>query len=249
MRKVFISGSIAIKKLPMPVQESLTNIIEAGMEILIGDADGIDTMVQNYCKLASYNNVTVYSIYRPPRYIERGFKSKYVSPMINSKKERDLQQEKDAAMTFDSDYSFVIWDGKSKGSYRNIIRAIDNGKKIKLYLAEKDGFVEQKRITSNEIEYIYRKSNGYTAAEVVEYLRTEGEEYFQQTRAFNEFLIEHKIIKKEDGVYLPMPNYEKLFMIDRYRGKIRGIRFKNEFIGWLEDWIRQMMPPKQQSLL
>ncbi len=114
MNKVFISGSIAIKKIPTSIEKSINKIIETGMEILVGDAEGIDTMVQNYCKRLNYYNVTVYSIYASPRYMVSDFRKKYIIPRSDSKKERELQQEKDAAMTTASDYSLVIWDGKSK---------------------------------------------------------------------------------------------------------------------------------------
>ena len=248
MNKVFISGSIVIKKIPPCVEKSINKIIESGMEILVGDADGIDTKVQNYCKKLNYYNVTVYSIYASPRYMASDFKKKYIIPRSESKKERELQQEKDEAMTMDSDYSLVIWDGKSKGSYNNIIRAIENHKKVKLYLSEIDQFVDPKKITKIEIEYLYRKNNGYSAAEVIEYLKNEGEEFFQQTRAFNKCLLEYKIIKKEDGIYLPMPDYENLFMIEKYRGKTKGIRFTNDFINWIEKWVKKIKPPEEQSL-
>tara|TARA_R110002049_G_scaffold164208_1_gene330263 strand:- start:210 stop:755 length:546 start_codon:yes stop_codon:yes gene_type:complete len=176
------------------------------------------------------------------------FDSKFILPKTDSKKERELQKEKDAAMTLDSDYSFVVWDGKSKGSYNNILRAIENNKKVKIYLNTENDFLESSKITSSEIEFIYRSNNGYTAAEVIEYLKSEGEDYFQQTRAFNKCLLENNIIKKEDGIYLPMPDYSDLFMIEKYRGKVSGIKFKNEFINWVETWVKKIKPPEEQSL-
>jgi len=248
MKKVFISGSISIKKLPVVVEESLDNIFKEGMEILVGDADGIDTMVQNYCKRANYGKVTVYSIYPTPRYMVNGFNKKYIKPKSDSKKERELQKEKDEAMTLDSEYSFVIWDGKSKGSFSNVVRALENNKKIKLYLSDINGYMQQSKITKTEIEFIYRKNNGYSAAEVVEYLKSIGENFFPYTRAFNKKLIDHKIIKKEDVVYVPMPKYKKLFMIDKYRGKVTGIRFTNEFIDWVEKWVKKIRPPEEPNL-
>ncbi|MBD3843290.1 MAG: hypothetical protein IE909_15700 [Campylobacterales bacterium] len=248
MNRVFISGSISIKKLPVAVEASLDNIFKKGMEILVGDADGIDTMVQNYCKRANYRKVTVYSIYPTPRYMVNGFNKKYIIPKSDSKRERDLQKEKDEAMTLDSEYSFVIWDGKSKGSFSNVVRALENNKKIKLYLSDIDDYMQQSKITKTEIEFVYRKNNGYSAAEVVEYLKREGENVFQHTRAFNKALIDHKVIKKEDGVYVPMPEYKELFMIDKNRGKVTGIRFKNEFINWVEKWVKKIRPPEEQSL-
>lgn len=248
MNKVFISGSITIKVLPQCVKESINKIIDKSMGILVGDADGVDSIVQDYCSQLGYSNVTVYSIYNQPRYKVREFGSKYIIPKSDSKKERELQQEKDAAMTIDADYSLVIWDGRSKGSYQNIIRAIDNNKKVKLYLVCEGRFQEQEKINKNEVEYIYRTNNGYSAAEIVEYLKNEGEEYLQDTRALNKLLLSLDVIKKEDSIYLPMPDYEYLFMIDEYRGKTKGIRFTNQFINWFEDKLKKIKPLEEQSL-
>lgn len=248
MSKVFISGSIKINQLPKIVEKSLDKIINNDMEILVGDADGIDKMVQNYCKRVNYSNVTVYSIYSPPRYVASKFKTKCIVPKIESKKERELQKEKDEAMTLDSDYSFIIWDGKSKGSYSNIIRAIENSKKLKVFLIEIDDFLQQNKISISGIEQIFRKNNGYSAAEVVEYLKNHGEDFFLSTKIFNKTLLEHHIIKKEDGVYYPIPEYENLFLIDRFKGKSIGIRFTNSFITWVEKWIKTIKPPEEKSL-
>ena len=54
MSKVFISGSIAIKKLPLEVIGSIKKIIDNNFEILVGDADGIDKLIQDYCLSENY---------------------------------------------------------------------------------------------------------------------------------------------------------------------------------------------------
>lgn len=249
MSKVFISGSISIKTLPSCVKESIKKVISQNMEILIGDAGGIDSIVQHFCKSQGYYNVTVYSIYPVPRYIIDGFKSSFILLKTESKKERERQAEKDKAMTLDSDFSLIIWDGKSKGSYRNALRAIENHKKTKIYLDCEDRFLCQEKNNELEIEYIFRKNNGYTAAEVVDYLISEGEDFFKNAREFNKCLIENKIIKKEDDIYKPMLGYEHLFFIEEYRGKNKGIKFKNEFVNWVEKWLKEIKPPEQSELL
>jgi hypothetical protein len=248
MSSVFISGSIAIKKLPQLVEMSLKKIIEQNIEVVVGDADGIDKTIQNYCKKMNYSNVTVYSIYSVPRNFIKGFKKKHISISIDSKSEREKQRVKDEAMTIETDYSFIIWDGKSKGSYQNALRALDYQKKIRIYLNQNNTFLMPKKVTENEIEFIYRDNNGYTAKEVVEYLQNEGEDFFQQTRSLNSCLLENQIIKKEAGIYSPMPKYENLFLIDKYRGKVKGIKFKNDFIEWVETWIKEIKPPQELSL-
>ncbi len=248
MNKVFISGSIAVKKLPKEVIKSIDKIISQNFIILVGDAPGIDTLVQNYCRGRNYSNVTVYSIHSPPRYKVNTFKHKFILPKIESKKERELQQEKDKAMTFDSDYSLVVWDGKSKGSYSNILRAIKNDKKVKVFYQPENQYLEAEKVNSNEIEFVYRKNNGYAAKEVVELLLSEGEEFFQNTRMLNKYLLDYDIIIKEDGIYKPSDGYEELFIIDKYRGKTKGIKFKNEFINWIENWVKQIKIPEQQGM-
>jgi hypothetical protein len=239
---VFISGSITIKKLPNCVKESIDAICKSGMKILVGDATGIDTMVQDYCKQIGYDSVLVYSIYQTPRYKVSGFKSKFLDVQSDSKKERERQREKDSAMTLESDYSLVVWDGVSKGSYGNIIRALENGKKVKVFLKEVNSYLPQSKISKNEIEFVFRKNNGYTAAEVVEYLQNEGLEFFKNTRAFNKYLLENNIIKKEDGIYLPSDDFKNLFIIYKYHGVVKGIKFTDDFISWIEDRIRKNHP-------
>jgi hypothetical protein len=236
--KVFISGSIAITKLSNDVKESIDKIIANQFEILVGDADGIDKLVQNYCLDMNYFNITVYSITSIPRYkASNHFQMKKVFVGEDIKKERERQQEKDKAMTEESDYSLIIWDGKSKGSYANIVRALENGKKVKVYLDER--FLEPEKTTKEEIDFVYRANNGYTASEVVEFLKESFCDFFTKTQDLNKYLLQKAILTKDNGVYIPNKEYEELFFVDKYRGKITGIRFKNEFIDWIESMLKK----------
>ena len=65
--KVFISGSISIKKLPNKVINSLNKIKENNFEVLVGDAKGIDSLIQDFYQ--DYENVTIYTAEETPRYI------------------------------------------------------------------------------------------------------------------------------------------------------------------------------------
>jgi hypothetical protein len=226
---VFISGSIAIKTLSQEVKNSIHKIVDNQMEILLGDANGIDSLVQDYCVSLNYFNVTVYSISSQARYrASDKFVLKTVTVLPETKGGRERQQQKDKAMTEDSQYSFVIWDGKSKGSYSNILRALEQDKKVKLYAENR--FLEQSEINSTNIEAIYRKNSGYTAFEVVQQLKN----IFHRTQDLNRYLVKNSIIKKDKNVYEPMSQYEDLFIVDRYRGRVRGIKFRGEFLGWIE---------------
>jgi len=238
MSQVFISGSIAITQLSNDVKESIDKIITNQLEILVGDADGIDKLVQNYCLEKNYFNITVYSITSIPRYkASDRFQMKKVFVSEDIKKERERQQEKDKMMTVDSDYSLVIWDGKSKGSYANILQAMDNNKKVKVYLNDK--FLDADKTTREEVEFVYRANNGYTASEVVEFLKESFCDFFTKTHDLNKYLLQKAILTKDNGVYIPNKEYEELFFVDKYRGKITGIRFKNEFIDWIESILKK----------
>jgi len=236
---VFISGSIGIQKLPFDVNESLYKIMTQNMTVLVGDASGVDCLIQNFFAKHNYFNVTICSIYSNPRYIAHNkFKFKYIQTQLDSGKERERQQKKDEFMTMESDYSFIIWNGKSKGSYQNIIRALNHNKKIKVYLDNK-GFLESFSIVQKNIDYIFRENNGYTAPEVVTFFKESFCFLFNKTQDLHKYLLEKAIISKTDGIYIPNKEYEKYFFIDSYKGKITGIRFKNEFISWLSKIINR----------
>lgn len=214
------------------------------MKILVGDADGIDSLVQNYCSSLNYYNLVVYSISTIPRYqASSKFDTKYIETSQSIRRKRF--QEKDKAMTIDSEFTFSIWDSKSQGSYANILRGLDNDKKIKLYLYNKKIFLDKIKITKNDIEFMYRESNGYTASEVVMYLKSE---VFTKAQDLYKYLIKKLVIEKFNKIYIPASEYENLFIIDKYQGKIKGIKFKNEFINWIKKNIKQTQKHQHASL-
>ena len=65
MEKVFIASPLKIRTLDKNIKERLDNIIRNKIEVLVGDANGIDTAVQEYLNLKQYNDVTVYCINNP----------------------------------------------------------------------------------------------------------------------------------------------------------------------------------------
>ena len=141
MKKVFISGSRHVKKLDKLIINSLNKIISNNMQVLVGDADGVDRLVQEYLFNQNYFNVNVYTIFKNPRdLISKKFKVKTID--IGNLSGRKAQEKKDEAMTEDSDYSFVIWNGKSKGSFNNILRALEYDIKLKVY------YTREKRVNN-----------------------------------------------------------------------------------------------------
>ena len=159
----------------------------------------------------------------------------------NIKKEIERQKQKDKAMTEDSTYCLIIWDEKSKGSYSNILRAIELNKKAKVYLAQKNKFLEPHKITKNEIEYIFRKNNGYVASEVIEYLNKNVSDYFKNSRDLYKYLLKKSLLKKENDIYVPVDVNSKMFIIEKYKGKPKSVKFSSEFIDWIENELKVIL--------
>jgi len=136
VEKVFISGSRSIKTLPSDVVETLESIVKKNYYILIGDAYGVDTIVQKILyNQFNYKNVTVYTIFEQPRnLVSFDLNIKRITVPDNVTNHFRRQQYKDIAMTQDCDYGLVIWDGKSEGSFANIKRLAELNKLTKVYI-------------------------------------------------------------------------------------------------------------------
>ncbi|UOD35675.1 hypothetical protein DSN97_04995 [Deferribacteraceae bacterium V6Fe1] len=159
MKKVFISGSMAIKKLDNLVLKSLDRIILNKLQVSVGDAGGVDKLVQEYFCAKKYFNVVVYTILDNPRNVSCDFfQIKKVD--TGNLKGRIAQEKKDESMTKDSEYSFVIWDGKSKGSLNNILRALRADKKVKVFYEKEKRFFRNEELNIEYIQKIFYENNG-----------------------------------------------------------------------------------------
>jgi len=106
--------------------------MDAGVNIIVGDADGANTAVQRFCVSLEYKNVTVFASNGKARNNLGGF------PMRNVRAAgfgRDFFTQKDIAMTDASDCGLVIWDGKSKGTKTNIDRLAQQNKPCQIFRA------------------------------------------------------------------------------------------------------------------
>ena len=208
MKKVFISGSRDIKKLDEVVISSLNKIISQNMQVLVGDATGVDTLIQKYLFSCNYFNVVVYTIFKEPRnLLSTKFKVKRV--YVENLSGRKAQEKKDEAMTMDSDYSFVVWNGKSKGSFNNILRALENNKKLKIYYTIEKRFLEKEELKVKHIKKIYYKHNGIGLKELAKLTN-------QSLSYIKEFV----------------SNYPQLKIISYYKGK-KQVRYSIDFINML----------------
>jgi hypothetical protein len=143
--KVFIAGPRAIFKLNPEVLERIDNIINNGFTILIGDANGVDKAVQNYCTDKHYSNVKIFASNGKARNNIGQWEVVKID-IENHIKGFDFYAAKDLAMAKEADYEFMVWNGKSKGTLNNIINLTLLDKKVLVYFTPDKEFYVLKSI-------------------------------------------------------------------------------------------------------
>lgn len=142
--KIFISGSISIKKLPKFAIEKIDNIIRKEYLILIGDAKGVDSSVQKYLQEINYKNVIVYYVGNKTRNNHGNWNTNQVRSY--NEKGRQLYTLKDIKMANDADYGLMIWDGVSEGTLKNI--NVMQSKNKKFFVVTKEIVIDDKHLKS-----------------------------------------------------------------------------------------------------
>lgn len=139
MTTIFISGSRAISRLNSLVLQRLNNIVNQNFNIVVGDANGIDKAIQRYLVNLSYQNVTVYCSGSSCRNNLGNWAEQHIT-VPNHIKGRDFYTQKDLAMAKVADYGFILWDGKSIGSFNNLVKLQKQNKKVLVYFSPENGF-------------------------------------------------------------------------------------------------------------
>lgn len=140
MTTVFLSGSRKVTRLPKEVVDRLDSMIDSDLDIVVGDANGSDRLMQNHLNARQYRRVQIFhsgSVYRnnvgswPAVQVE-------VEDGISG---RDFYARKDRQMAEIADFGFVVWDGHSEGSITNARVLASKGKKSVIYVVPKHLFV------------------------------------------------------------------------------------------------------------
>lgn len=127
MTTVFIAGSITIKHLNFKVQERIMNIITLGYDIVVGDADGVDTSIQQFLLDQRLDNVTVYCTGDTPRNNVGSWPVHSVTT-FHKPGSRAYFTAKDLALAEAADAGLMIWDAKSAGTLSNIFELLSRKK-------------------------------------------------------------------------------------------------------------------------
>lgn len=124
----------------MEIQERLDAIISQSFNILVGDANGADKVLQGYLQDNHYTRVTVYCSGGHCRN-NVGSWDVYNVQVTSGASGRDFYTQKDRLMAMNADYGFVLWDGKSPGSIANVICLLKDRKSSLVYYSPEKDFV------------------------------------------------------------------------------------------------------------
>lgn len=147
---LFVSGSSKTqfkdsgyyrRQLPKPIKKRLNEAMRKKVNIVVGDAPGVDRQVQNYLNKSGYSRVTIYGPGTKVRYTAN--KSWTTKPIdapefeVGSKEwlaKKDIEMEKIA-----TEGLAITLDEGSKATKKNVERLLANNKKVTVYELSKYG--------------------------------------------------------------------------------------------------------------
>jgi predicted XRE-type DNA-binding protein len=140
MTTVFIAGSISIKRLHDKVQERIKKIVSSDFDVVVGDADGADTSIQECLQRYQAGKVTVYCTGDTPR---NNVGEWPVQRVVSKAKagSRAYFTAKDLEMARTSDYGLMVWDCKSTGTLSNVIELLREKKKSVVFVNKDKDFI------------------------------------------------------------------------------------------------------------
>ncbi len=127
MSTIFAGGSRSITRLSNHVLQRITNIITNKHRVIVGDAGGADTVIQQHLLAADYRDVKVFC--SGPHF--RNNLGNWPTHHIRPPREAagfQFYAAKDRAMAEAADFGLMIWDGKSPGTILNVLRLLRAGK-------------------------------------------------------------------------------------------------------------------------
>jgi len=110
---VMISGSRSIKDISA-AYPTIDRIIELNLSVILGDAVGVDKLVQEYLRRSNYLNVKIYFALWSGNGKPRNTTGYETVGVPGSYSDRDK------IMCSVSEYGLALWDGVSRGTRNNI---------------------------------------------------------------------------------------------------------------------------------
>ena len=169
MTKVFFSGSRRLAKLNRVVRERADAIIAKGFTVLAGDADGADAAMQGYLSRRQYEKVIVFCTGPVCRNNVGHWPTRQVTPEAGVRRGFRYYALKDDRMAEEATYGFVMWDGRSKGTFNNIVYLLGQSKKVLVYFSPSKTF--HCLATRRDLASLLADSGPQTLAELERQLR------------------------------------------------------------------------------
>ena len=124
--KTFIYGS-SLAELPSFAKSILDLSIKNGDEILVGDNDGMDILVQKYLASKGYNNVTIYcNGISPQNNFLTSAKIKSCAEATKGLPDEAIRVAHKKQMTDDCDQAFMIWENNAYLTWDGINPNVEN---------------------------------------------------------------------------------------------------------------------------
>lgn len=176
MKKVFLSGSRRLSRLPSEVQQRLDEMIRRELTILVGDANGADKAIQTYFAEQHYANVLVFCTAGDCRNNVGHWPIRAVDA---PHRVRDFAffTAKDAAMADEADVGLALWDGQSSGTIVNVARLVARAKPAVVYVAPLKTFATMK--TPDDLVGFLSSANTDVRDRVEEYIHDHVAEFAQ----------------------------------------------------------------------
>ena len=134
MKKVFLSGSRRISRLPAEVRTRLDEMIRRELMIFVGDANGADKAFQTYFAEQRYANVVVFCTAGDCRNNVGNWPLRAIDAPHRARNFAFFTA-KDAAMAEEADVGLALWDGQSSGTIVNVARLVARSKPAVVYVA------------------------------------------------------------------------------------------------------------------
>ncbi len=140
MEAVFLGGSRRITRLNERIRRKLDELLDRGLWMFIGDANGADRVLQEHLADRRYERVVVYAVTAMLRNNVGHWKVRSVDAPSGARV-FDLYSVKDIQMAKDASYGLMLWDGKSRGTLRNVCNLLARRKPVAVHLGPARRFV------------------------------------------------------------------------------------------------------------
>lgn len=164
MTTVFVAGSITIKKLDPQLVERLKKIVAQNFKVVVGDATGVDSSVQQELLQMGYSSATVFSSSAKPRN-NLGSWPVNVVHTDHEPGTRAFFTAKDIKMAEAADYGLMVWDTKSPGTLSNVIELLSRKKYSLVFINKSKEFIVIKE--PSDIDHLVKRMSS-SAREKVE---------------------------------------------------------------------------------